>query len=295
MKVVVIGGGNGSRNVLKALKGMKNLKITAITACFDSGGSTGKIREQYGGIGFGDIRRSIGALCESDIEKILEYRFDKGDFFNHSFGNIFLLTLKNVFGNELKAIKMACKIFNAKGKVLPPSLDNSNLCVRLENEKIIKGEGIIDLLNKKCKSNKIIDAWLEPRAKALKEVKDEIKSADIIIFSPGDIFTSIIQILLVDGIPESISKSKAKKIYICNLVARNECGYKKASELIKIIEKYGKTKIDLLIADSSKVKLKNKIIIDKCDCKIIKQNIASNKIKGHHEPKKLRNVFKKFL
>jgi len=295
MNIVVIGGGNGSKNVLKALKKIKNIQITAITACFDSGGSTGRIRKQYGGIGLGDIRRSIGALCENDIEKILEYRFEKGDFKDHAFGNILLLSLKNVFGNELKAIKKVCEIFNAKGKVLPPSLDNSNLCAKLENGKIIKGEGIIDLANKKCKPYKIKDVWLEPKAKALEEAKNEIKKADVIIFSPGDIFTSLIQILLVDGISESISKSKAKKIYICNLVARSECSYKKASELIKIIEKYGKTKIDLLIADSSKVKLKNKIIIDKCDCKIIKCNVASNKIKGHHDPEKLRKVFEKIF
>jgi len=295
MKVVVFGGGNGSKNVLKALKKIKDIQITAITACFDSGGSTGRIRKQYGGIGLGDIRRSIGALCENDIEKILEYRFDKGEFCNHAFGNIFLLALKNVFGNELKAIKKACKLFNAKGKVLPPSLDSSNLCAKLENGEIIKGEGFIDLLNRRCKPYKIKDVWLEPKAKALKEVKNEIKDADIIIFSPGDIFSSLIQILLVDGISQSLSKSKAKKIYVCNLVARNEFSYKEASELIKMIERYGKTKIDLLIADSSKVKLKNKIIIDKCDCKIIKCDVASNKIKGHHDPEKLRRCFEKIF
>ncbi|MEM5825776.1 MAG: uridine diphosphate-N-acetylglucosamine-binding protein YvcK [Candidatus Aenigmatarchaeota archaeon] len=308
IKVVAIGGGNGQANLLKSLKILKreleakeiNLEIVAITNCFDSGGSTGRIRKQYGGIAFGDIRRSIGALAKDEsIEKILEMRFSNGDFKGHAFGNIMLLSLYKCFHDSLEAIKKACEIFKTEGKVLPPSIDESYLFAKLEDGSIIKGEDKIDELNKleEIKA-RILEVWLEPNANAIEEAKEEIKSANFIILSPGDIYSSLISTLLPKGIKETILLSKAKKlIYVCNLVARNEYNVSVASELIKIIENYAGRKIDVIICDNSKIPLNRRIEIDdkNIKCKIIKEDIASRELHGRHDPSLLKNAILKAI
>ncbi|MEM7816450.1 MAG: YvcK family protein [Candidatus Aenigmatarchaeota archaeon] len=308
IKIVAIGGGNGQANLLKALKILKreletkeiSLEIVAITNCFDSGGSTGRIRKQYGGIAFGDIRRSIGALAKDEsIEKILEMRFSSGDFKGHAFGNIMLLSLYKCFNDALEAIKKACKIFETDGKVLPPSIDESYLFARLEDGSIIKGEDKIDELNKleEIKA-RIVDIWLEPQAKAIEEAKEEIKSANFIILSPGDIYSSLISTLLPKGIKEAILASKAKKlIYVCNLVARNEYNVSFASEIIKIIEDYIERKIEVIICDDSKIPLNRRIEIDEKNikCRIIKEYVASREFDGRHDPSLLKNAILKAI
>lgn len=308
IKIVTIGGGSGQTNLLKSLKILKRelemkglvLEITAITNCFDSGGSTGIIRKQYGGIAFGDIRRNIGALArESYVEKVLETRFSDGDFKGHAFGNILLLALRKCFDDNIKAIKKACEIFQTEGEVLPPSTSESYLCAKLDNGIIIRGEDKIDDMNKlEDMKARIVDVWLEPDASAFKEATEKIIFADFIIFSPGDIYSSLISTMLPNGIKKSIISSKAKKIiYICNLVARNEYNFSYASELIKIIEKYCGRKIDVLICDKSKIQLNRRILIDdkNINCDIIKENIASIESHGRHEPNKLKGAILKAI
>lgn len=308
IKIVAIGGGNGQANLLKSLKILKgeltkkniNIEIVAITNCFDSGGSTGRIRKQYGCIAFGDLRRSIGALAKDpNVEKILEMRFSNGDFKGHAFGNILLLTLHKCFGNALEAIKKACEIFETEGEVIPPSIDESYLYARLENGDVIKGEDKIDELNKleEIKA-RIVDVWLEPQAKAIEKAKEKIIDADFIIFSPGDIYSSLISTILPKGIKESIIASRATKIiYVCNLVARNEYNVSIASELIKIIERYAGRKIDIVICDNSKTPLSRRIEIDEKNikCEIIKDDVASRELHGRHDPNKLKDAILKAI
>lgn len=314
IKIVSLGGGNGQANLLKSLKLLKNdlekekiahLEIVAITNCFDSGGSTGKIRKQFGGIAFGDIRRSIGALAKDEyVKEILDFRFDKGDFRGHAFGNILLLALRELLGNDLKAIKKACELFQVDGLILPPSLDESHLFARLENNEIISGEDKIDELNNmesfilEEMNARIVEVWLEPKANALKEAIDKIIKADYIILSPGDIYSSLISTILPNGIKEAIANSKARKIiYVCNLVARNEFNAIKASELLSVIEKYIGRKIDILISDNSKISLKRRIVLDENNikCKIIKEDVASRELHGRHDPKRLKNAIRKAI
>lgn len=308
IKIVAIGGGNGQANLLKSLKILKrelkiediDLEITAITNCFDSGGSTGRIRKQYGGIALGDIRRSIGALVKDEnIEKLLEIRFSNGDFKGHAFGNIMLLSLYKCFGNVVEAIKKACEILETEGKVIPPSINESYLWAKLENGVIIKGEDKIDELNKleEIKA-RIVDIWLEPKAEAIEEAIEDIKSSNFIILSPGDIYSSLISTIMPKGIREAIIASKAKRIiYVCNLVARNEFNVSIASELIKIIEKYIGRKIDVVICDNSKIPLNRRIEIDEenIKCRIIKDDVASRELHGRHEPAKLKNAILKAI
>ncbi len=283
-KFVVIGGGTGSFTLLKGLKKYTD-QITAVVSMFDSGGSTGKLRDEFGILPPGDVRRCLVALSADEdgtIRKLFDYRFDKdGSLNGHSFGNLFLTALTKITGNEVEAIKECSHILNIKGKVLPVTIDNSTLCAVLEDGKIIKGETNIDI--PKHNGNLHIDSvFLEPEAYVFSEVVDEILEADIIVIGPGDLYTSVIPNLLVKGVSEAIQQSKAKKVYVCNLMTKHgETDGFKASDFVKQIKKYLKCDLDFVILNN---KIGSKDLVNKYSkeraypVKIDQENLKSIKI-----------------
>lgn len=248
-KVVVIGGGTGTFNVLMGLKKFL-LDIVAVVTMSDDGGSTGRLRDEYGVLPPGDIRRSLVALSEASqiMRKLFSYRFDRGTLNGHSFGNLFLTSLKEILNSDEKAIEEAGKILKIRGRVLPVTLDDVRLCAELEDGQIIFGEKNIDVPKHKA-DIKIKKVFLSPRAIANQKVLEEIKNADLILIGPGDLYTSIIPNLLVDGICEAIMNSKAKKVYVCNLMTKNgETNNFKVTNFVGEIERYlGLGSLDFVI------------------------------------------------
>lgn len=251
--VVTIGGGTGSYASLMGLK-KYSLKLTAIVNMIDDGGSSGKLRDELGVLPPGDIRQCLVALSESSrlLREMFSYRFEEGGFKGHSFGNIFLSTLEKQTGSMKKAIAEVGKILNIKGKVVPVTFTKSNLCVDLLDGKTIIGETHIDVLEKKEKRAKIVKAYLSPVAIINQDAKAAILEADYILIGPGDLYTSIIPNLLVTGVANAIKKSKAKKIYVLNLMTKyGQTTNYKASEHVKTLEKYlGKNVLDFVLVNS---------------------------------------------
>jgi len=240
MKVVVIGGGTGSYTVLRGLKG--KVDLSAVVSMFDSGGSTGLLRDEFGILPPGDVRRCLVALADENniLRQLFTFRFDEhSSLKGHSFGNLFLTALTEISGNEADAIRQAEKILKIKGKVFPVSFDDATLCAELEDGTQIKGENNIDS-PAHDPTLKIVNTWLEPNAKANPEAVNAIRKADLVIIGPGDLFTSIIPNLLVKGITEALKKTKAKKVFVCNLMTKpGETPSFKASDFLKDIQKYG--------------------------------------------------------
>ncbi len=217
-KIVTIGGGTGSFVVLSGLK-KHGCEISAIVAMSDSGGSGGRLRDEYGVLPTGDIRQCLVALSESDIvlRELFNYRFSNGSLEGQSFGNIFLTALSKVTGSFEKAVEEASKILNIKGKVIPVTTEDVQLCAELEDGTTVKGEEEID--EPKHDGNlRIRKLYLSPEAKANQKAVKAIEAADIIIIGPGALYTSILPNIIVKGIPEAISGSRAKKVYISNLM-----------------------------------------------------------------------------
>jgi len=254
--VVVIGGGTGTFTVLSALKDL-DLSLTAVVSMADDGGSTGALRDQYGVLPPGDVRRALVALSESSetLRELFNYRFGGGDLAGHSFGNIFLSALEKISGNFASAVAEASSVLNIKGKVLPVTLDNIRLHARLADGKLIKGETNIDIPKRGARARAKIDkVWLEPFARISQDTKSAILAADLIVIGPGDLYTSLIPNLLVQGVPEAIRKSRAKKVYVCNLMTKyGETDGFKAENFVSEIEKYlGKNVLDYAIFNNKK-------------------------------------------
>lgn len=254
-KIVVIGGGTGTFSALRGLKKYP-MDLTAIVTMMDSGGSSGRLRDELGVLPPGDIRQCLVALSSSStsLRNLFNYRFPKGDLKGHMFGNIFLSALEKTTGDFKKAIKETGKILRINGNVVPVTFKKTNLCVKLANGKIIIGEKHIDATEGQKKRAKIIKAYLKPKAAANEDALKEIRQATYILIGPGDLYTSIIPNLLVEGIAEAIKESKAKKIFAMNLMTK--CGQTtryKTSDHIKDIEQYlGKEVLDLVLVNKKR-------------------------------------------
>lgn len=240
-KVLTIGGGTGSYVTLMGLK-KYNLKLTAVVTMTDTGGSSGKLRDELGVLPPGDVRQCLVALSESSklLRDMFNYRFEEGALKGHSFGNIFLSTLEKNTGSMKKAISEIGKILRIKGNVIPITFTkDANLCVDLSDGTTIVGETHIDVLDKMHKRAAIVKAYLKPNAELNDDAKTAIEKADYIVIGPGDLFTSIIPNLLVTGAPDAIKNSKAKKIFVMNLMTKyGQTTNYSAQDHMNALEKY---------------------------------------------------------
>lgn len=218
-KVVVIGGGTGTFTVLSGLKAYP-LDLTAIVAMSDNGGSTGILRDELGVLPPGDVTRCLVALSSQDqlMRTLMDYRFQEGGLKGHKFGNLLLSALEKVTGSFDAAVEKASDILRLKGRVIPATLDPVHLMAQVGGKTII-GEEKIQMTKLNGSLKKL---WLEPKGRANPKALAALKAADAIIIGPGNLYASLVPNLLVEGLAEAIRKSKAKKIYICNLMTKLE-------------------------------------------------------------------------
>ena len=256
--IVVVGGGTGNHITLSGLK-YEGCNLTAVVAMTDSGGSSGRLREELGQLPPGDIRQCLVALAPDDrssalLARLFDYRFNAGNgLLGHSFGNLFLTALTEITGNTATAIAEASRMLAIKGTVLPVTLTKSTLVARLKNGTEVVGESNID--QRKEKPDVGIDyVYLDPKAYAYPPVLEAIEGADAIVMGPGDIYTSILANLLVEDVSQAIKSSKAVKICVCNLMTKpGESDGFKASDFVNLIREYlGTTSaLDYLVVNSS--------------------------------------------
>ena len=255
-KVVVVGGGTGSFTVLSGLKKYP-LGLSAVVSMTDSGGCNRVIRDELGLLPTSDIRQCLVALAdngkEQSLRKLFIYRFSKGNGLNGmTFGNLFLAALSDIFGSQTEAIKKTGQILKIKGKILPVTLTDSNLAAIYENGKKVIGEHFIDEPKHSGKL-KIKKVYLRPKAKLYPQTRKAILGADMVVISPGDLYTSIISALLTEGIAKTLKKTKAKVVYVMNLMTRYGQTYGfTAKDHIRTLESYlGKNCLDYVLVNSS--------------------------------------------
>lgn len=255
-KILVIGGGTGTFTVLSGLK-KYDLEIKAIVSMMDSGGSAGRLRDQLGVLPPSDIRQCLVALSESSKlwRKLFLYRFNSGDLNGHNFGNILITALEKNCKNYQEVIDNASLVLHTKGEVIPVTFTKTNLCVEYEDGEIIKQEKNVDTAFHK--TTKIKKAFLEPVAKVNKKATYAILESDYIILGPGDLYTSLIPNLIVTGIKGSLKKTKAKIIYISNLMNKpGQTNNYKISDYIYDLESYLGRKIDIILINNEKISKK---------------------------------------
>ena len=216
--IVAIGGGTGLSSLLKGLKRYSS-RITAVVTVADDGGSSGVLRRELGVQPPGDIRNCLAALATEEplIKGLFQYRFSSGTGLEgHSFGNLFLSALTAITGSLETAITASSRVLAVQGQVVPATNVNVRLWAELENGERIDGESAIG----KSRFPIIRIGCYPPQPPALPRALEAIKNADIILIGPGSLYTSILPNLLVPAIVKAIQRSKAPKLYICNLMTQ---------------------------------------------------------------------------
>jgi len=226
--IVAIGGGNGLSTLLYGLKrhvfpdgdiSGSIIKLSAIVAVSDDGGSSGRLREELQMLPPGDIRNCMVALSEDSrlLSKLFAYRFrGRGDLGGHNFGNIFLAALTEMTGDFAEAVRLSSEILASKGHIYPATMADVRLAALLEDGSTVRGESNIGKVGKAIRR-----LYLEPATcKPLPDALVSIREADVITIGPGSLFTSLLPPLLVEGVSEAIATSNATKIFICNLMTQ---------------------------------------------------------------------------
>ncbi|MEH2467170.1 gluconeogenesis factor YvcK family protein [Nostoc sp.] len=217
-KIVVIGGGTGLSTLLRGLK-TYSANITAIVTVADDGGSSGRLRQEFGVLPPGDIRNCLAALADEEklLTELFQYRFRAGDgLTGHSFGNLFLTAMSDITGDLEQAVAASSKVLAVRGQVLPATLSDVRLWAELADGRRIDGESSIPKAGGKIVKIGCIPANPPAIPAAIKALKE----ADYIIIGPGSLYTSLIPNLLVPEIADAIAQTNAPRIYICNIMTQ---------------------------------------------------------------------------
>lgn len=217
--IVTVGGGTGSFVLLSGLRRYAR-NLTAIVVMSDDGGSTGILRDELGALPPGDIRQCLVALARSPrLRELFNYRFDKGRLCGHSFGNLFLAALADVTGSFEEAVHEASAILRIEGNVIPVTTHDVRLVATLGDGTTITGEH--NLTSSRLPPGAFVLS-LEPRGQVNPRAAAAIRDADMVVVCPGNLYASVIPHLLVEGVPESLRTSPARKVLVAPLMNKVE-------------------------------------------------------------------------
>jgi len=259
IKVAVLGGGTGMSTLLRGLKKVP-FDISGVVTVSDDGRSTGRLREEFNMLAVGDLRKVLVSLAddEESVSKLLEYRFDtNSDLNGHPIGNLLLTGAKEITGNMSDGIELINSILKLRGKVLPLTEDNVTLVGKMADGSVIEGEHNITE-----DKNNIESVFYKEKPTVNPDVLKAIREADAIILSMGSLFTSIIPNLICDEVIKEIEKSKAKIIYVCNVMTQpGETDEFLVSHHIRLLNQFlGNRKVDAVVVNNGIIKPE---IIDK--------------------------------
>jgi uncharacterized cofD-like protein len=224
LRVVALGGGTGLPVVLRALardvrprKGRRRVDLTAVVAMSDDGGSSGRLRRTRGLLPPGDVRNCLVALAGAGgpLAEVLQHRFGgRGSLAGHALGNLVLAALTEMHGDFLQAVRSASRLLDARGTVLPSTVDAVQLVAELEDGRRVVGER--DLVRAGTRVRRV---FLHPSRPAPTDgVLEAIASADLVTLGPGSLYSSVLPNLLVEGVAEALRTTRARRVLVANLM-----------------------------------------------------------------------------
>lgn len=252
-----MGGGTGIYPVVSALKDL-SADIATVVAASDSGGSTGRIRDEFGFPPVGDLRQSLAALAQEDgqewIRKILLYRFEKGEGLKgHNLGNLILTALQDMTGSTTQALEIAEKVFRLNGNVIPVTDVPVELKITFDDGTTVVGEHTLD--EEDVRHEKRIESVeLQPAARFNPAGERAVQQANLIIIGPGDYYASLMAVLVATGVKEALQNTLAKVVYIVNLMTRStQTKDLTAAEHLRGIEAAIGRKVDLVLINNGAI------------------------------------------
>ena len=309
-KVCVLGGGTGQSIILKGLKNIDHIDLSAIVTVSDDGGSTGKLRSEFNIPGMGDIRAVMVAVASEDsmLPAVLDYRFDSLDsksLGGHNLGNLILTALTQKTGNFMEAVGYVSSILNVRGQIIPSSLQNLTLMAKMSDGTIVRGESNIPRF-----SNNIKEVYYEEKVKATREAVSAIMDSDVVVLGVGSLYTSILPNVIIPEIKEALHKTNAKIVYYCNVMTQpGETDAYTVRDHVQALLSHMDTAIDWVIVDNNTfppevmaryLEYKSELVTYdpnlKVDYKVLRHDVVSVE-DGliRHDSDKIRASFEKVL
>ena len=250
-RIVAIGGGSGLPTLLRGLKQYTS-NITAVVTVADDGGSSGRLRSELGILAPGDIRNCLVALADSEavMQQLMDYRFStNGQLDGHSFGNILIAALASIGGDFYRGVEAAGELLAIRGRVIPSTSTDVTLVGSTVSGHQLIGESRVNTATESLHSI----AMMPPDAASHPDAREAIQEADLILLGPGSLFTSIVPNLLVKDIADSLARSNALKIYVCNVAIEpgQTVGYSIKDHLNVVRHYAGEASVDLIIANNN--------------------------------------------
>ena len=315
LKVVVIGGGTGQSTILRGIKQIDDIDITAIVTVADDGGSTGRLRRAYHIPAMGDIRNVMIALSESEtlFSTLMSYRFEKDDLADlnavnelegHNLGNIILTALTKKTGSFMDAVTTISKVLNVKGDIVPSTHQGVRLIARMEDGTIVQGESNIPKSR-----HRIQEVYYDEKVVGSHEAVKAIEKADFIIFGIGSVYTSICPNLIIPEIQKALKRNQGKKIYIANAMtqAGETDGYS-VEDHVHAIEKHANIKLDIVISANDEIpfEILQRYVVEeafpvyiqekKHDYQLMKRKLLTFESKRvRHDPERIRSVIEEII
>jgi len=253
-QVTVIGGGTGMPVLLRGLKNLP-VDLKALVTVADDGGSSGRLRSEMEIPAPGDVRNCLAALSDAEpmLLELFQHRFLKGDsgLTGHSMGNLLLAAMASVTGDFYTGIKEISRVLSVKGDIYPITNENMSLVAEMEDGSIVTGESNIPKAGKRIRR-----VLLQPQpAKPLPNAVDAILHADMIVISPGSLYTSILPNLIFPEIDEAIRKTEAKVVYICNVMTQKgeTDGYRASDHIQAIFDHLGTGTVDAIVVHNEPI------------------------------------------
>lgn len=254
--IVCIGGGTGTFVVLRGLKQYQHA-LSAVVSMSDSGGSNARLRDEFGLLPTSDIRQCLVALADETggvglLRKLFMYRFEKGNgIAGMTFGNLFMAALTDIMGSQKEAIRKTGKVLRIKGAVIPVTFTNTNLTATYQDGSVVTDEHDIDEPSHDG-TIPITSVRLSPPATVNPDAMVAIRQADMVVIGPGDLYTSVLPNLLVEGVAQALSETKATVVYVLNLMTKLGQTYNyTAQDHIHALEMYMGKAIDVVVVNSS--------------------------------------------
>lgn len=306
MRIVCIGGGTGLHTLLTGLKDeFFEDDVAAVVTMMDSGGSTGRLRDEFGYLPPGDVRQSLVALSEAphEVRLLMQHRFDapQSSLHGHTVGNIMLTALKDIHQDEYAAIEAMERILRIRGKVYPITLTDCQLVATLEDGTRVVGEKNIDV-PRHDGGLRITKLEMEPQARIFHRTAQVISAADLIVIGPGDLYTSIMPNLIVEGMVPTLKAAKArgaKIVFITNTMTKHgETNSFKASDFVRVIqEQLDGATIDAVVVNTGSIppELAKAYAAERAEQvendlegpRVIADDLMSRKFFARHHPQRL--------
>lgn len=308
-RVTALGGGHGLHASLSALRRLP-VELTAVVTVADDGGSSGRLRSEFGVLPPGDLRMALAALCDDGEwgetwARVLQHRFaGTGEMQGHVVGNLLIVSLWELLGDHVEALEWVGRLLGARGRVLPMALTPVDISAEVSGLDPSDPEALTTVRGQvavaKSAGTIVSISLIPPDLRPCPEAVTAIREADLVVLGPGSWFTSVLPHLMVPSLREALEQTDAHLVVVLNLAPQDgeTDGFAAADHLATLLDHAPDLSIGTVLVDRSGVAgdtSELEALADRCGARLMVADIALDDGTPRHDPAKLAVTYARML